>query len=127
MWFSFFSKQFSLLPSARSPMPRNKDTGKFVLEKVKEEQRARQAARTSEALARIEGSSDTLSETQERTVLSPTPSDEAEVTWTRHLFGAGNLVIFSRGTEAITIRKAPVGDSWFIDFGNPPQPPTQPE
>jgi hypothetical protein len=114
-------------------MPRDDKTGKFVLESVKEDQRARLAARTVEALARLQGSSDiqessdSHSDRGETTVASANSYHEGEVTWTRHLFGAGHLVIFSRGTEVITIRKAPVGESWFIDFGNPPQPPTQPE
>jgi hypothetical protein len=114
-------------------MPRDDKTGKFVLESVKEDQRARLAVRTVEALARLQGSSETQgssdsqSDRKETTVSSSSPYHEGEVTWTRHVFGAGQLVIFSRGTEVITIRRAPVGDSWFIDFGNPPQPPTQPE
>ena len=112
-------------------MPRDDKTGKFVLESVKEDQRARLAARTVDALAHLQGSSDTQessdshSDRGETTVASANPYHEGEVTWTRHVFGAGHLVIFSWGTEVITIRKAPVGDSWFIDFGDPPQPPTQ--
>ena len=114
-------------------MPRDNRTGKFVLESVKVEQRARLATRIVEALARLQGSSDiqessdSLSDRGETTETSVNPYHAGEVTWIRHEFGAGHLVIFSRGTEVITCRRAPIGDSWFIDFGNPPQPPTQPE
>ena len=120
-------------------MPRDNRTGKFVLESVKEDQRARLATRTVEALARLQESgdrqessdiqedSDSPSDRGETSETSANPYHAGEVTWIRHVFGAWHQVKFSRGTEVITCRRAPIGDPWFIVFGNPPQPPTQPE
>ena len=133
--FSWFvpPKQFITAALSKKQMPRDDKTGKFVLESVKADQRARLASRTAEALAQLQRSNDIQEESSdtqndpETPASSPNPYHPGEVTWARHTFGAGNLIIYSRGTEAITIRKAPVGDSWFIDFGDPPQPPTQPE
>jgi hypothetical protein len=99
-------------------MPKNSKTGEFKLQAVKREQAERQAARTALALARCQSSSVSASSKQEASVPAPLP--EEPILWERHVFDSGNLIVFARGdSEAITIRKAPEGSGWFIDFGGP--------
>jgi hypothetical protein len=112
-------------------MPRDSATGKFVLESVKREQLALQAARTAQAVARCVGPPDGIDLSQGSSSVPPvqresifTPGISFQGTdepWERHVFSAGKLVVFSRGrSECITIRKAPVGEGWLIDLGDPP-------
>ena len=97
-------------------MPKEHKTGKLLLEAVKKEQAELQAARTAQAIERYQGSSVESSAAQETP--RPLPVLENEVLWVRHVFDSGNLLVYSRGdSEAITIRKAPEGRGWFIDFG----------
>jgi hypothetical protein len=99
-------------------MPKDPQTGKLLLEAVKKEQTARQAARTALALERCVSPPEVINLDQESSSSETLP--EEETLWQRHTFNSGNLIIYARGErEAITIRKAPEGPDWFIDFGGP--------
>jgi hypothetical protein len=96
-------------------MPKDPKKGKLLLEAVKKEQTARQAARTALLVEQCVSPPETLPEGSSTETL---PGEET--LWQRHTFNSGNLIIFARGErEAITIRKAPEGPDWFIDFGGP--------
>ena len=124
-------------PLQEAPMPRDTKSGKFVLESVRREQVAAQAARTARAVARCTGPPDVANTTQGSSSGPPVLSPYSEPIsphledgpWDRHIFGGGTLVVFSRGREAaITIRKNPDGYGWFIDLDHakPPGPPNRP-
>ena len=97
-------------------MPKDPKTGELLLEAVKKEQTERLTARTALLLGRFESSSIDLPLSQD--IPESVPAPEREVLWVRHVFDSGNLLVFARGEkEAITIRKAPDGRGWYIDFG----------
>jgi hypothetical protein len=99
-------------------MPKDSKKGELLLEAVKKEQTARLAARTALLVEQCVSPPEVVNLDQESSSTETLPGEET--LWQRHTFNSGNLIIYARGErEAITIRKAPEGPNWFIDFGGP--------